>query len=888
MDPDTVFNVCRSLRRPGHAANFYKTDLHVHSPESFDFKGEKKTDAAEFVRAIVDRGFDLIAITDHHSGAFIDKAREVAKDLEAQGHHIAIVAGVELDTSTGVHLTALLPDDCGTAEIVDLLSSLGVPPNSQGKEGVIVEQSISAIAAAVHERRGLLIGAHVSSDKGVVKDLVGEARLSAIRNLDVLELNASKTNAERTIEYVRTALHSEIPFVFSSDSHDHSTQSDTMWVKMAKPGFNGLRQLIFEPELRVSRAKPAAPEHSWIVGCVTTAGIYANVNFKFSPHLNVLIGGRGAGKSALIDLIRFAFETEKSVEGEDRRLRERIAGFLRGGGDVVILIASDDGNSYGITRSGSFVNRSASGPEFSERSEVYQLTETAAVPRDLRPADVMPVEFYAQGEVSRLADQISDQLRLIDDNLDVEGVASSEEAAGNSLSELEQQIDEAISHIDALQTEIASRSGLEERAAALSKSLQDPVFTSHGLWAKEREFLDSLGKWAGGIAAGVTADLDEPVLPVLDMDSTPSKDLLQKAKASADDSRKKFNGKLSDVRTISSAASADYAAHRATWDAAYKKADDAYRAKLVEIGESDMEAVAKEREDVQAQIDRIVASVEPDLKKDETKLKELHAEWIRVFEQLDVDRTALHDERLAVVDDLNKKLQGRVRIEFSDAGDVTEYVGLLDQTLEGSGIQNRSDKLAALAQSVTPRALALAIGQKKEKELQDAGLSESDTIKVIRAFGEPLRLQLARIATPANPDIKLRREGDTSYSGLGELSIGEKCSAVLSIALLNRKKPLVIDQPEDDLDHAFVTESIVESIRSVKHERQIITATHNPNIPVLGDAEMIFRVARLPGQEVCEIRTSGGLEIPSITKEVQLLEGGVDAFERRRRRYQDR
>ena len=98
-------------------------------------------------------------------------------------------------------------------------------------------------------------------------------------------------------------------------------------------------------------------------------------------------------------------------------------------------------------------------------------------------------------------------------------------------------------------------------------------------------------------------------------------------------------------------------------------------------------------------------------------------------------------------------------------------------------------------------------------------------------------------------------------------------------------KPLVIDQPEDDLDHAFIINSIVEGIRTAKSDRQIIAATHNPNIPVLGDAEMIFRVARQAGDDICHIQNSGGLELPQITAEVQSLEGGAEAFERRRQRY---
>ena len=145
--------------------------------------------------------------------------------------------------------------------------------------------------------------------------------------------------------------------------------------------------------------------------------------------------------------------------------------------------------------------------------------------------------------------------------------------------------------------------------------------------------------------------------------------------------------------------------------------------------------------------------------------------------------------------------------------------------------------------------------------------------------------EIERVDVPHLPAIRIKREGETVYTDLSSLSVGEKCSAILSIALLSKGKPLVIDQPEDDLDHAFIIDSIVEGIRTAKSDRQIVAATHNPNIPVLGDAEMVFRVARQAGDDICHIQNSGGLELPEVTAEVQGLEGGSEAFERRRQRY---
>ena len=114
------------------------------------------------------------------------------------------------------------------------------------------------------------------------------------------------------------------------------------------------------------------------------------------------------------------------------------------------------------------------------------------------------------------------------------------------------------------------------------------------------------------------------------------------------------------------------------------------------------------------------------------------------------------------------------------------------------------------------------------------------------------------------------------------LSTGQKCTTILPILLIDSDSPLMIDQPEDNLDNRFVFETIVDSIRKVKAGRQLIFVTHNPNIPVLGEAERVFVMESdgLAGR----LRSEGDVDACQHDI-VTLLEGGVDAFKRRRDRY---
>ena len=240
--------------------------------------------------------------------------------------------------------------------------------------------------------------------------------------------------------------------------------------------------------------------------------------------------------------------------------------------------------------------------------------------------------------------------------------------------------------------------------------------------------------------------------------------------------------------------------------------------------------------------------------------------------------------RLDFVEELNSRLDGTVVIDLSDQ-DYSVFLEAIDTPLRGSGMQRREEQLALACEAFSPEEFAVVVRNKSIDELTSLGISAPNATRMLNGLSQEVLHKIERVDVPQRPCIRIRREGEDHYTDLSSLSVGEKCSAILSVALVSKGKPLIIDQPEDDLDHAFIIDSIVEGIRSAKSDRQIVAATHNPNIPVLGDAEMVFRVARLAGKDVCSIQSSGGLELPQVTAQVQSLEGGAEAFERRRQRY---
>jgi hypothetical protein len=162
------------------------------------------------------------------------------------------------------------------------------------------------------------------------------------------------------------------------------------------------------------------------------------------------------------------------------------------------------------------------------------------------------------------------------------------------------------------------------------------------------------------------------------------------------------------------------------------------------------------------------------------------------------------------------------------------------------------------------------------------GLNADQADKVIDALNNSQVLfSLEAVELNDKPRIELK-DGDTYKDSLS-ISTGQKCTSILPILLLDSDRPLLVDQPEDNLDNGFIYDTIVTRLHKVKADRQLIFVTHNPNIPVLGDASKVF-VFKSNGSK-------GWIEKEGTVDDcrahiVSLLEGGEEAFKRRQQRYE--
>jgi len=301
-----------------------------------------------------------------------------------------------------------------------------------------------------------------------------------------------------------------------------------------------------------------------------------------------------------------------------------------------------------------------------------------------------------------------------------------------------------------------------------------------------------------------------------------------------------------------------------------------------------MNQAAGEQARVRASLEQQVAKLEAL----EQQRIELHAELKTLFERrksLKADHILMRDQVSVMRDEVASELQHeageRVRIRVMRNADHMSYQEMLVDGLKGARVRNQNEILATLMQ-FRPEQLAQLIQSNdldSFEELTHFGSERSR--KILDAFREsvdPLALEITAIEDRIAIELNVATGGRAHFKDASDLSRGQKCTALLPILLARRDNPLIIDQPEDNLDNHFIFETVVNAVQRMKRRRQMIFITHNANIPVLAEAELVL-VMTSDGR-VGTIEKRGTVD-ECREQIIDLLEGGREAFELRSKRY---
>jgi ABC-type glutathione transport system ATPase component len=244
--------------------------------------------------------------------------------------------------------------------------------------------------------------------------------------------------------------------------------------------------------------------------------------------------------------------------------------------------------------------------------------------------------------------------------------------------------------------------------------------------------------------------------------------------------------------------------------------------------------------------------------------------------------STLRDE---VAAELQREAGERVRIRIMRNADHLAYQQMLVDGLRGARVRNHDEIMTTLMQ-LRPEQLAQLIQVNDVDSFEElTAFGTERSRKILDAFREsvdPLALEVIAIEDRIGIELNVSSSGQPNFRDASDLSRGQKCTALLPILLARRDSPLIIDQPEDNLDNHFIFETVVNAVQRLKSRRQMIFITHNANIPVLAEADLVL-VMNSDGR-IGVVEKSGTVD-QCREHIIDLLEGGREAFELRSKRY---
>jgi hypothetical protein len=513
-----------------------------------------------------------------------------------------------------------------------------------------------------------------------------------------------------------------------------------------------------------------------------------------------------------------------------------------------------------------------------------------AVPISLERDQIFSADVFSQNEIEEIASDPAAQLDLLDRFREQEASAIARE-----LDLLHRQLEQSSIDLHRLDQEIDDLRGraseipvLEERLKGLAQSggpdaaKINAAHAAKSLRAREETIpaaiataLDKVTRDAAALQAAFKASLEAHLSDLVL--SGPNRDLFAQYVGTVEAFSTQLAAGLAAIGDAARATSIQLASHAAALAERHALQEAEYRA-LVASSEEQGERAA-ERAGLQKALADAQAAAADQLAKEKQRsvLAAVRAGLLNRVSELRDQRFLL---RKGVAEHLSRQFPS-IRVSVLQAAELQGYRDTVADALKGAGVKQGmvADRLS---QAFLPSELAALVQANDRSRLaQGAALDDERAAKVIEALRRTgTSYSIETVEIDDRPSVELL-DGDT-YKDSAQLSTGQRCTTILPILLTQSERPLLIDQPEDNLDNAFVYDTIVTALRAVKGTRQVIFVTHNPNIPVLGEAQRVFVFAS-DGQHAAVKRVGTVDECKDDIE--RILEGGREAFLQRKARY---
>lgn len=865
--------------RNTRGSEWHKWDLHIHTTSSYDYEDKTITDE-EFIKTLADKNVSAIAITDHH---FIDidkinKLREIGKS-----YNISVFPGIEfLSDARGkepIHFIGIFSDKANITYIWSQIQAKTNISRIQGERKKINEVycDLADNTKLIHELGGI-VSIHAGKKSNSLENIAhalphGDAQKNDIaRIVDIFEVGLEKDvreYKEKVIPYIEREIGKKHPIILCSDNHNIKNYSvkQSCWIK-SDLTFDGLKQIIYEPEDRVyiGADKPEQKNDYQIIDSIKFNNSEMNIQeIKFNQNLNTIIGGRSSGKSILLGCLVASINPKIEPKDEKRysKYNKHIKDLING---VTVKWRDNSDDQRRI------IYYSQSDISEKVRENEYGISGITELVENIVKKEPEKLELITKYETFLTVNKTDINTKI------------------NEFCQYKAQIEEINRQIENL----GNKAGIESEIKKIQNEIEDIKKGISGYLSPEedelyKEYKKQLEKHNCSKEICVSDTTQFQLL-------------------------KDFN-LFSPIDSVLSKFSND----------SYKRIQNFYTKLQNEVTEQWEKFIEKEIQERSVSIETVNTSIKvittSDVFINGEKLQEdnivIKSKNTKLQEEIIKKNNILRLEEeknklLSSRDECSKEIFNSFKKYQQEAYKLSQqlFTKRDEVKIQGNSVYIFKDffeKALKLLNKKNPEVKKYDNYEELENSILENYMEEiyngiiSETYSLVKTNYQQALIDLFSTNY-------YRIAYDVIYDGdkFSKMSEGKKAFIALRLLLDfdDSLCPIIIDQPEDDLDNRAIYDQLVSYLRKQKKNRQIILATHNPNVVVGADAELVIVANQngdsSPNQDNTQfeyyanaiedsfINTSckSTLLSKGIREHIcEILEGGNTAFEIREKKY---
>jgi len=860
---------------------WYKCDLHVHTTASKCFQ-DKSITPEQWVEEAIRKNLDCIAVTDHNCGNLIDQIKEAATDT-----NLTIFPGVEITCDTSkVHLLILFDPSKTSDNINDFIITCGISREMFADQLACSSQTILQIAKKANDVGAVIIPAHIDEYNGlgsisyqILKEFYSLPYINSVQvvhsdflepelrtnNNDLLKekLNAYYDHPTPLLDFtklgewhkpVKLALEQGLSILtFSDNPHEPKNSKHGIagigtrytWIKMEeKPSLEGLRQANLLPEFRIindfaDRDKPYEIPALWIksisISNTSVTGCTNPLKIEFSPQLNAIIGGRGSGKSSILRFIRGVFNRTEELEVLEEILKDHVDFYKQ------YDHRTDQGVFYDtseieveVYRNGILHKIKAENIIDSQNQQINieKLDKDSSMwikEESEGYLDFLNFEHYSQKQIYEIAQEPNSLRERIDESIEkIPTLLREREVIRKKYYEISasiRTIQQQISNKAILKTEIKD---LEDQIDAFKKSGISEILSLKTSLSKESstiiDFITDLEQKEKQITSFIEAfNLEDINYDNWDVErKTEVKLISEKSINDFNNITKELKAIKTKLQKIKS--TFELSIEQSNWQKAKEENDKIVEEKkqgLAEKGVYDIsifEQLSQKRNNKIKELE-IILGLEKGLQKEKKEKENLKKEYISKTEEITKARSAFV---VAVMQ--NEK----VKVSIKPFRNKSDFESKLRSLLEReSRFESDIEKLSEICFNGNVKDKIKDVRELFTKIRKGEVVEEvsGHFANLVKGMKEEQIDELDLLFPEDEIEIKYKPSVSSTFRPLSSASAGQKTTAILTLILSQGIRPLLLDQPEDDLDNRLVYELIVDRLKQAKNNRQILVVT---------------------------------------------------------------